>query len=114
MMLRGAAPGVELNKGKIMATGKMTNDEYTAFLCVRITCLVASEGQLLNARRILIAYYRPCFVWGNIDILLPELRLGRRCVDGFREALALPEPRRLWEAVDCLVLLISSSTCQKS
>lgn len=97
----------ELNLvGEIMTGDKGTNNDDAAFFGVRSPCVVACEGQLLDARGVLIAHDLPRLIRGDVDILLPELCLGGWRVYGLRKPLAARESPRLRQAVNCLRLLV--------
>lgn len=73
-----------------MKTGEnLTNNNYTTFLRVFSTCFIACKRQLFETRGILLADDRLRLIWRDVDILLPELCLGGRRVDGLGKLLAL-------------------------
>ena len=85
---------------------KVTCNDDSALLGVRSSGLVAGEGQLLDARGVLVSDDFPSLVGRDVDVLVAELSLGGRGVNGLGEALALGEAGGLRQVVDGLGLLV--------
>lgn len=89
-----------------MRTTVVTYDNDSPLLCIGGPGFVASQGQFLKTRGILIANDASSLVGRDVDVLVSELSLGRWCVDGLGKSLAALQPRGLREAVNSLCLLI--------